>query len=261
MDKELVTSTQGAFITIKKVIEDLRRYPPYKQPKLDSEKMVRDWLDRMVPYEMLISEGYKAKLHTRPEVRQKVTSQLESLMVARIGSREITEKVSPTEEDYKEYYEANKTKYKNPETVKVQEIYVNSNSLGTEIATRAKRGEDFNSLADEFNTRSTTKNNHGMLGYIRKDQYGNVGRTAFDMSVGEVAGPIKMGKNYSVIQVLDRKPEGQKDYDQAKSRVRSDVRKQMLTQREKEWIAELHSRSNVQVYEGILKKAFPSEDI
>lgn len=260
-DRVLLTNRQGAFITIGKVIDDIRRFPTYKQPRLDNEKMVREWLERVVPYELLISKGYEDNLQNSHTVRQKITAQLEHLMLQRIENQEIHDKVKPTDADYKAYYEVNKLKYQQPETIKVQEIFVKDHSLGTELATRAKRGEDFSSLADQYNERSTTKNNHGMLGNIRKEQYGNVGKTAFEMSVGEIAGPIKMGKNYSIIKVLDREPKRQKTYEEAKNQLRSNVKIEMRKQREHEWMETLRSKSNVQVYEGILHKAFPSEDI
>jgi len=100
-----------------------------------------------------------------------------------------------------------------------------------------------------------------MLGYIREKQYSTVGKTANKMKPGEIVGPIKMGKNYSVIKALDRKPEAPMTYDEAKSRVRSDLKKQMRIDREREWMKTLRANANVQIYEGVLTKAFPDEDI
>jgi len=257
----LISIHKGPFITIGKIIDDLRRFPPYKQPRMNTEKALKEWLDRVVPYELCIAKAYSKNLQNDPKVKEQIITKLENLILNRLETREIHDKINPHEEVFEKYYEEKREKYKRPETVKVQEVFVKDRSLGVEIATRAKRGEDFGALADKYNKRSTTKNNHGMLGYIRENQYGLVGKTAIKMNPGEIAGPIKMGKNYSIIKVLDRKPETPMTYEEAKSRVRSDLKKQMRTQRESEWLESLRTKTNVQIYEGVLKKAFPSEDI
>ena len=262
-DKELplVTNKYGSFITIGKMVKEIRRFPPYKQPRLNDEKVVKEWLDRMVPYELFILIGYKLNLQNNPEVKNKIKDQIEKLMLSRIENQEIQLKVKPTESDFEEFYKANSEKYKKQETVEVQEVFVKNKSVAAEIATRAKRGENFDALADQYNERSTTKNNHGMLGFIRKTQYGNIGKTAFEMQVGDIAGPVKMGGNFSVIKILDRQPERIITYEEAKSQVRSDVKIKMRKDREHEWLESLRTKSNVQIYRGVLQKAFPSEEI
>ncbi|MDZ7385205.1 MAG: hypothetical protein ONB07_03705, partial [candidate division KSB1 bacterium] len=96
----------------------------------------------------------------------------------------------------------------------------------------------------------------GVLGYISARQYGNVGKTALEMAVGQVSDIIPMGPKFSIIKVLDREEESFKTYEQALYDVQRDLRRQEEERLKNEWLEGLRKRFRVTIYDEAMKKAF-----
>jgi peptidyl-prolyl cis-trans isomerase SurA len=84
-------------------------------------------------------------------------------------------------------------------------------SIGTyqralEVFNKAKGGESFESLAEQFTEDLGTKNSKGDLGYIERRRLAQpIDSAAFEMKVGEVAGPVRSPYGWHIIKKYDEK--------------------------------------------------------
>ena len=65
--------------------------------------------------------------------------------------------------------------------------------------------QDFRELAAKYTIREEAKNNNGELGYFNINEYGEIGRKAATMNIGDMYGPIKVPEGYSLFELIDRK--------------------------------------------------------
>jgi parvulin-like peptidyl-prolyl isomerase len=190
-----------------------------------------------------------------------VEKALRASMIKKIEQMKVQDAVNPDDDACREYYEANLDKYVNPRRMKVQEIMIKNKKTADTVARQAKGGADFDHLTSIYNERSFTKSKKGVLGYITKSQYGDIGPIAAKLETGEIAGPIKSGNAYSIIKILDVKEKEQKPFDDAKSRVQYDLKKSLVSERRQQWLAEIREKVPVYIYEGQLRRTIPETEI
>jgi len=79
--------------------------------------------------------------------------------------------------------------------------------LATEIAKKAKNGEDFAKLAEQYSEDPSAKRNKGNMGFFTWGRMVDAfQRAAFSMKPGEVSDPVETVYGFHVIKVIARKP-------------------------------------------------------
>jgi hypothetical protein len=177
------------------------------------------------------AKGFYRKVLRSPaaeaERRRAVTALLEK--------EEITDKVQPTADDERRFYETHLANFIQPEMRTVREIFFKEDSVkAVRVRERALRGEDFTRLALKFNEKESTKPDTGRLGPFEERLFGLIGKTAFALkNVGEVSGVLRIGKSFSVIQLLAILPSRTKTFEEVQADVKRQNRQTMTDDRRK----------------------------
>lgn len=140
-----------------------------------------------------------------------------------------------TEEDLQTFYDENMHKFKKPELISVQIIYIKNNPTDVNGTQKVKSqieealaliesGEDFGVVAAEYsNDMSRVKG-----GVIKNVSRGMIDQTleehAFALKVGEMSGVIEQTVGSYLIKVTDRKPAEQMKFDDVKDKLASDIK-------------------------------------
>jgi parvulin-like peptidyl-prolyl isomerase len=145
---------------------------------------------------------------------------------------QIAGKTDVTDEEAKKFYEANKTEFQQPDTVKASHILflvnkddsqdvVNQKLEAAKAAeARAKKGEDFNKLAKELSEEPGAKESGGDLGFFPKDRMvPEFAEAAFNQKVGDISDPVRTQYGWHIIKVIDKKPAGTLPYDDVKAQL------------------------------------------
>ena len=212
--------------------------------------------------EMLSDRAVKKGLDKDKVVVEGVRDVLEREMVRLMLQREVIGEINPSEDEIREYYEKKKEeRYAEPEKVKVQEVMVGDEKLAGQIAEWAKSGRNFDQLVRKHTERTGFKEKNGILDYFSRGQWGAIGEKAFNLRVGEIAGPIPLRnkRGYSVIKLLERKSSRTKSFDDVRERVVRDLSNEIKKEREEKWLAEKRKEYSVYVYEEVIKRAFRDE--
>jgi len=243
-------------VTIDNFIEDLNKYPMGRMPSISSKEEVVDLIDRRsLPRILLKLEADDQNLRDDPEVNKEFKNLTESYILGKIKKVEVDDKINLTDELMNKYFEDHREEFKNEEKREVQEITVSDEKLAQEIYKRAKAGENFTKLFKKYNEKKTLELKEGNLGFItRGRQY--YGKAAFEIGKGEVAEPILIGKNFSIIKVLNIQEATYKTFDQAKRYVNARLLREMKAEREKVWLEELRKATEITIYDSRLENTF-----
>ncbi|MBK6765304.1 MAG: peptidylprolyl isomerase [bacterium] len=196
---------------------------------------VKDLVDAIVEPKFLedvaTKEGFIKKAEEDPEVLKQKRSAIARL----VEKVEITEKLNLDEDADRAYYEQHLQEFIQPETRTIREIFIKEDAAkANRVHERAKAGEDFRKLAWQFNEKESTKNDTGRIGPFEEKRFGLIGKTAFQLQEkSEISAVASIGKNFSVIQLLDIFPSRTKTWDEAKSDARREnrvVRTKKLTE-------------------------------
>lgn len=129
--------------------------------------------------------------------------------------------------------------------------------LASEIAKRARKGEDFAALAHEYSDDGASKDKGGDLG-IRapvKTPAAQTGKrpilaqeledVVMKLEAGDVTDPIEIGDAIGVIKLVSRQPSHYTSFEDAREEMMARLQNDLLAKEKDQWIEELKRRTHV----------------
>ncbi|MBT3575810.1 MAG: hypothetical protein HN995_06890 [Candidatus Marinimicrobia bacterium] len=195
-----------------------------QKPRFVTENQLLGIIDQIVTQYLIINYGYDNKFEQDVDFAGKINDLVERYAYDAFVAKEINSDLTPSEEELVAFYDANKAdKYMDKKKVLVREVFVKDSLFAVSLKKRLDAGEVIEKLALRYTERKATKEGGGVLPAFQEGRYGSMGKAAFSMEVGDIAGPIKLGNGYSIIQLEDIIPEGPKPYSKVKGRVRTEI--------------------------------------
>jgi len=177
----------------------------------------------------------------------------EQIVISKVVSQQIRNKVVVSEEEVKKYMEANKESFTDGETFKIKQIFLGRPKDDADIKViedrasiiiqRLKAGEDFSILAEEYSEDPSGKLG-GDLGFIKKSQMAKEFIDALNsMKAGEFSNPFRTEKGLHIIK-LEEKVAAQST-DEARESVLKQLTESQFSERYKSWIKGLREKAYI----------------
>jgi peptidyl-prolyl cis-trans isomerase C len=248
-------------ITTEELYESLESLPP-KQRLLyqSSPQRLKDYLDAYINQMLLHKEAERRGLDRREDIRENLEKYKKQLLIRAIG-QEITNQEF-NEEEIKRYYGENSKSF---EQIRASQIFIKATPDGgiTEddarakaelITKRARAGEKFENLVEEFSDDPRSKRKGGDLGYISRGRLPlEIENEIFNLKEGEISNPIETPNGFYIIKVT----QGTKipPLEQVKGRIQLDLRKRIFS----EYAKSLREKIGVEIFEDKLKEISKNE--
>lgn len=162
-----------------------------------------------------------------------------------------------SDKEVKEYYEKNKEKFVQQETVTLSEIFLSFAgkneadviALANSVTQRARKGEDFSKLAVEYSDRPNVAETNGVVGTFPVAGLDDVFREGIkDLRTGGIADPIKLDIGMEIIRVDKYTPaSSESNFDE--NLVRSAILEEKAPKARDEFLKELKDDSYIKVRE------------
>ena len=190
---------------------------------------------------------YKAELET-------------DLYMDQIIKKEIEPKIKIPENNIRDYYEKNKNKFENQETVRASIILLKFNpSQGKageqevlkkfeSILNQAKSGTEFSALAMKFSQDSLASKGGDLGFFTKKQMLPAFSSRAFKMKVGEVSDIFRTGHGFHVLKVTDRKPAGTSPFQAEKEKIKNFLIQKKVSQATRDYIETLKKQAKIKIY-------------
>lgn len=161
-----------------------------------------------IEQELLAREGYRRGLQNLVEVKSSI-SMWKNNYLAEILKNTLLDSVKVSDAEVYDYYsKRNAIGDSSIVEVNILEILTDSLEVIESVLNDLVRGVDFRQLASLHTKRVWTRNNGGEFGFFPVTMYGDIGRIAAQMNVGEIYGPIKLPEGYSVFKLIDKRETG-----------------------------------------------------
>ncbi len=185
-----------------------------------------------------------------------------TLLIERLTLIEVDEKVSPTAEDLRQYYEEHKSEYVEEAAARVTCISVVEKTLAQETLAQIKAGGDISELAKALSEKGklfgpgSNMVDPGNTGLFTKDESKDwqvFVDAAFDMKVGEITEEIlELEMNhetyYLIFRMEEHIPERIADFEEVRDYIEPSVKREKKRQRIIEWVTEVTSTSGLKTY-------------
>ncbi len=236
-EEKVLARIGNEVITLKRFQEFYENLPAEYLFKFQGESGKKTLLGQLVELKMYAQRAQQLGLDKDPQIQRRIEEAREKILATAFHLKEVTEKVTVTEEEIRDYYELHKKEHIRPEEVKVREIVVIDKNEADEIIKLIRAGASFRSLALERSVDRDRGASGGNLGWQERGKgvmVKPVEDVAFSLKKGEVGGPIKTQYGYHIIKVEDRRDTYQRPLDEAyqpiKNKIRNIKRRELMAQ-------------------------------
>lgn len=211
-------------------------------------------------YESQVPEGttLESVLEMQGMTMQKLRDELNfRLRAQKLIDSQVKDPAPPSDTEIKEYFEKNKQRFDEPESVHARHILVKIDPSDNETVKKEKRakidairkqlisGADFAKIAQEHSD-CPSKARGGDLGtFTRGRMIKEFEDAAFSQKVNEIGPVVDTQFGYHIIQVLEHKPSSSKSLDEVKDQIRSTLQQQARNKAIKDYIESLKKQATI----------------
>ncbi|HNX28903.1 MAG TPA: peptidylprolyl isomerase [Syntrophomonadaceae bacterium] len=157
------------------------------------------------------------------------------------------EKITITDAEIKEYFNANQEQFAVEEQIKASHILVDSEEKALEVKQKLAEGKDFAELAKEYSTDTTNKEQGGDLGLVSRGQMvAEFEDAAFALPVGEISEPVKTEYGYHIIKVTEKIAAREGTLEENQEEIRETLFNQKMESEYSTWMEEQYKNHKVE---------------
>lgn len=204
-------------------------------------------VENLVVEELFVQEAEKTGVTKDKEFQNGLERARRQLLAQKYLQKSVQPKI--TDANVKKFFESNKARYSQNE-VHAQHVLLKEESEAKEVLEKAKKGEDFETLAKKYSKDPSAAQNGGDLGFFtRSRMVPQFADKAFSMKKGEISEPVKSPFGYHIIKVIDTRDGKPVKFDEIKDQVKGDYQNESIN----ELIASLKKANKVTVYDDKVK--------
>lgn len=203
---------------------------------------------------------------------------IEQAVSEEVLNREVRSKITIPEEEMKKFWETNDAAFKQPEMARASHILFATKDLGTDVSLseadkkakrakadavleRARKGEDFATLAATFSEDPGAKENKGEYKFARaKDDprramVPEFEAVAFALATNQVSDVVTTGFGYHIIKLHELIPARKVPFDEARDRIKEFLMQAALEKQMPAFFAQVKKEAGVEIMDEKLKAA------
>lgn len=149
-----------------------------------------------------------------------------------------------SDEEAKDYFEANKIRLSQPESVRLRHILVATLKEAADFMVAIRAGADFAKLALSVSLDDATKERGGEMGLIARGMLQpDIERVVFSLKVGEVGGPVKTPLGFHLLKVEESRAAKPAVYAEIKSDLKLALWNEKITKAWPDYLRELRDKA------------------
>lgn len=241
-----------------------------------NEEQFKGWQDNIKKENQWDDAMFQAALKQQGMTLEALRTQFEKQYLKQaVTTNEITNRLTITEEEARQYYRAHPEEFMTPSLMTLREIFIavptetiggqlSFNAAADEAAQakmatirqRAAKGEDFTALVTEF-SESPSKANGGLIGPINLAELADALRQRLEpLKTGDIDQPIRTAKGYQLLKVETRSEASVEPFE----KVRNEIGNQVIASRAEEltenYLKGMRSQAIIEWKDEELKKLY-----
>jgi peptidyl-prolyl cis-trans isomerase C len=204
-------------------------------------------VDNLVVEELFVQEAEKTGVSKDKDYQTALDRARRQILAQRFLQKHVQPKI--TDSNVKAYFDKNKGKYSQDE-VHAQHVLLKDEAEAKEVYEKAKKGDDFETLAKKYSKDPSAAQNGGDLGFFtRSRMVPQFADKAFSMAKGDISEPVKSPFGWHVIKVIEKRDGKPIKFDDIKDQVKGDYQNETIN----ELIASLKKSNKVVIHEDKVK--------
>jgi peptidyl-prolyl cis-trans isomerase C len=248
-------------------MSDLNRlisyYPAERQKYLQDHPAQNITLvKRMIEVKIIAALARKEGFDKDPEFREELQYMIDDFTSTQYLGKALGKDITVSDADIKQYYDANKDKFKVPEQVRARHILIKVSAKATdedkkkakekisELRQRAEKGEDFAKLASEYSDDPGTKKRGGDTDYFaRGKMIKPFENAAFSLKPGTISDIVETKFGYHIIKVEDHKESRTMGLEEARESIRDNLKNELASSKTNQFILNANEKAGMEIFE------------
>ena len=223
MEQKIIATVGGHQITEAEVEAFIHSLPREQQAYAAHPDFRKQCEEQLIAVYAFAKYGEEEKIDETEEFKSVMENARKDIL-AQMAMRKLFATVNVTDDEIKEYYEANKSKYSKGASVHAKHILVDNEEKCTELLNAITSGEKvFEDVAKESSTCPSGANGGDLGEFGRGQMVKEFEDAAFAAEVGHVVGPVKTQFGYHLIKVEDKKEAGESSLEEVKDQNRAEL--------------------------------------
>jgi peptidyl-prolyl cis-trans isomerase C len=236
--------------------------PPSLQEQLkgsaqNKELLIRRIMQHKIIADMAKKEGFEKKT----EVKEQLQYLIDDFLVKEYLVQNVVEKVAVTEDDVKKNYQDNIATYTVPEQVRARHILIKVPFGASEEEKRKakekmnnilewlKKGEKFETLAEQYSEDTKSNKQGGDLGYFPRGKMPKAFDTAaFSLKPWQISDIVETDHGYHIIQVEKLVEAKIKGFDEVKVAIKEQLTNDLAKSRVEEFVKKVEKDAGLEVF-------------
>lgn len=240
-NQEILATVAGETITVEDLNAFIQSMPKEQQMYASNPQFREQIVEQLIGARLFAKYAEELKLDETEEF-QKILNNARKEILASMAIGETVKKVTVTEEELKEFYEANKSRFEKGATVSAKHILVKDEAKCQAILEEIQAGKIFEEAAQQYSTCPSGQKG-GDLGEFGKGQMvKEFEDAAFSAEIGEIVGPIGSQFGYHLIKVESKKEAVAAPFEEVKEQIRRNLLGQKQNQAYSTKVAELKEK-------------------
>ena len=230
--QDILAKVGDNIITLSEFEEKINAVPPQYRQKFKSEEQKAKFLERLVETALFSLEARAEKIDREKTIESRIQDAVDSILAREYIKRNVTDKITVTDDEISQYYETHLKEFTRPEQVKARHILIRvdpeaipgkwaeAEIKARELKNRLDNGANFATLAKEYSDDAKSKNMGGDLGFFAREKMApEFSEAAFSLRLGEIRDPVKTSFGYHIIKVEAKRPERIETLEKVKERI------------------------------------------
>ena len=222
MENNILATVNGREITERDLEQAVSKFPPERQGYFNNEQGRKYLLDQIISFELMYNHGKESGLEESQEYLANLEMAKKDILIQTTISKLLSE-VTVSEEEVKDYYNANIEKFNEGESVTAKHILVDTEEVAADLYEKIENGMSFEYAALKFSS-CPSKDEGGNLGtFTRGKMVPEFEDAAFSLEVGVVSKPVKTQFGYHLIKVEEKKEGSTTPFEQVKESIYNNI--------------------------------------
>lgn len=224
----------------------IKQLPEAQRNRYDTPLGRAELADIFIGDELFYREAQAKGLETDPDVVKRINDAKRTIMIAAYSEKFIEPEAAPDEAEIHDYYELHADEFIEVAYARAQHVFTKSKERADELMRLVEAGEKLTTIAHKYSEDGATRQDGGDLGffnpgsYIRGIGFSEVmNDTLFRLEVGEIVGPIKWEKGYSIVRVNERHQDRILPYADVRDKISEKLMRDRITSARLDRVAEL----------------------
>lgn len=234
-NKDILAVVDGVKITNADLDEYLQGVPQEQRAYAANPQYREKYAEQLVSIHAFAKLGEELKLE-ETEQYKKIMENTKRNMLAQLAINEIMKDISVSEQEMKDFYEANLYHFQNDEMISAKHILVDDQEKCLEILEAIRKEEkSFEEAAQEFSTCPSGSKGGDLGEFGRGQMVKEFEDAAFAAEIGDVVGPVKTQFGYHLIKVEKKMEAAPIPFEEVKEKISQMIlqQKQSLVYMEK----------------------------